>query len=413
MTMRTVHRALFALVIFIGTTGGVPAQEAFSLGVVLGLSGTGATYSRDAVDAIQLAVDEINAGGGLLGKHPIELHVRDTETRADVAVEVLTDLIRRNQVRAVIGTYSSAAALAIKSVCRDNKVLHIATVSNSEDITKLDPSPYTFSVVPNTYMMSRAAVIGAVRLARQNGWKTYATIASDYAWGRSSQEIQVELFKQLAPELRLVAAVWPRLGQTRFNSFTVALSNADPDFIVSSVAGEDNVYWLRDAWEYRLMKTAPVVGGLISVTELLADDGSLRRGMYARLRAPFFAHLDVPAMVSFVARYRERFGRYPSDWAVMSYDGVHALRQGAELADSIDIERIRAALTATTIDTTRGRLQFRAIDNQLSASAYFGRIADTPDYPFPVYVDLVELKGPDIWRPEAEILRARTSALSR
>jgi hypothetical protein len=59
------------------------------------------------------------------------------------------------------------------------------------------------------------------------------------------------------------------------------------------------------------------------------------------------------------------------------------------------------------IDTTRGRLYFREIDNQLSCSAYFGRIADDPNYQFPIYHDLLELKAPDNWRPEEEIVAAR------
>ncbi len=58
-------------------------------------------------------------------------------------------------------------------------------------------------------------------------------------------------------------------------------------------------------------------------------------------------------------------------------------------------------------DTTRGRLFFREVDNQLSCSAYFGRVADDPAYDFPIYHDLRELKGQDIWRPETEIMQAR------
>ena len=112
-------------------------------------------------------------------------------------------------------------------------------------------------------------------------------------------------------------------------------------------------------------------------------------------------------MTAFVKRFRARYERYPGDWAVMSYDGVHALRQGVEAANSVDTEAVKDALRGLAIDTTRGRLSFREIDNQLSASAYFGRIGDDPRYPFPIYTDLVELKGPDIWRPEGEIRAAR------
>ena len=106
-------------------------------------------------------------------------------------------------MRAVIGTYSSATALAIKPICRANGVLQIATISNSEDITRLDPSPYTFSVVPNTYMISKAVATGVAKLAKaKRVGSSYVTIASDYAWGRSSQEVQVAMLKELAPDVR-------------------------------------------------------------------------------------------------------------------------------------------------------------------------------------------------------------------
>lgn len=381
--------------------------EPFHLGVALGLTHTGAQYSKQAVEAIELAVSQINAEGGLLGKHPINLFVSDTQTDAQVAVEVVKKLIDENQVRCIIGTYSSAAAQAIKPICRQNKVLHIATISNSEDITKVDFSPYTFSVVPNTYMMAKGLVLGVSTLARKTGWKTYATIASDYAWGRSSQNIQVELMRQVAPEIELVGTFWPKLGETQFNAFIVAIMALKPDFVLSTIGGADNAYWMRDAREYRLFKQIESPGGLISVSELIEQATSIPRGRYGRCRAPFFAHLDVPMIIQFVDAYKTKYNRYPTDWAVMSYDGVYALKQGIEKAGSIDSETVRNAMKGLSINTTRGQLTFREIDNQLSCSAYFGRVADDPQYPMPIYEDLLELKGPDIWRSEEEILAAR------
>ena len=107
-------------------------------GAALGLSGTGAPYSKEALEGIELAVNEINARGGLLGKHPIKLFIRDTQTRPAEAVKVVKNLILKNRVQSIIGTYHSGCTLAITPICRENKVLHIATVSNSDNITKID-----------------------------------------------------------------------------------------------------------------------------------------------------------------------------------------------------------------------------------------------------------------------------------
>jgi branched-chain amino acid transport system substrate-binding protein len=325
-----------------------------------------------------------------------------------VAAIVAKELIDRDKVRCIIGTYSSATALIIKPMCRESGVLQIATVSNAEDITRVDFSPYTFSVVPNTYMEAKATVLGIAKLAKEKGWKTYVTIASDYAWGRSSQENQVELMKKIAPGIKLLGAYWPRLGQSRFNSFIVDITAKKPDFVLSTIAGEDNVFWMRDARDYGLLKDVEYPGGLVSVSELISQAKSIRRGIYGRCRAPFFAHMNIPMMTNFVENYRKKYNRYPTDWAVMSYDGVYALKQGVEAAKSIDTEKVKKAMTGLSIDTCRGKLSFRNIDNQLNCSAYFGRIADDPKYPFPIYHDLMEYKGPDIWRAEAEITKART-----
>jgi branched-chain amino acid transport system substrate-binding protein len=361
----------------------------------------------EAVEGLEIAVNEINGQGGLLGKHPIKLFIRDTQTQPAIAEQEARRLIQDHGVRSIIATNSSSTALAIKPICRENRVLHIAPISNSEDITKIDPSPYTFSVVPNTYMMSKAVVMGVAKLASEKGWTKYATIASDYSWGRSSAEIQIELLKEVAPDIELVGSFWPRLGQTRFNSFIVDIMGQKPDFVLGSIAGADNAYWMRDCRDYRFFKKIEYPGGLISVTELIKDAKSIRRGLYGRSRAPFFAHLDNPMMASFVKAFKSKHGRYPSDWAVLLYDAVYALKQGVEKAGNIDTEHVKAAMRGMTIKTTRGRFFFREIDNQLSCSAYFGQIADDSAYEFPIYHDLLELKGPDIWRPEAEIAAAR------
>jgi branched-chain amino acid transport system substrate-binding protein len=183
--------------------------------------------------------------------------------------------------------------------------------------------------------------------------------------------------------------------------------NKAPDFVLESIAGTDNDYWRRAAHDYRLFRRIETPAGLVSLVELVREKKWIRRGVYGQTRAPFFAHPDVPMMQRFVENYRARKGSYPSDWAVMSYDGVHAIRQGVEKAGSIETERVKDALKGLAIETTRGRLAFREIDNQLSASVYLGRVADDPRYDFPIYADLAEFKGPDIWRPEAEILEAR------
>jgi branched-chain amino acid transport system substrate-binding protein len=400
--------SLFLLGGLIGLNSSL-AAEPYHLGVNLAITGTGALYCKDGTDAIKLAVDEINAEGGFLGKHPIKLFIRDTHTKPDVGVREAKDLILRDKVRCILGSYSSAVAAAFKPVCQEYKVLHIPAISNSENITKINFSPYTYQVVPNSYMQAKAVVLGVAELAKKKGWKEYVTIASDYEWGRSTQENTVKLLKQFAPQLKLTKEFWPRLGETQFTSYITAIMAQKPDFAYGCLASKDNVAWMKQAKAYGFFDKIPFPGSLISVSELIIQAKTLTRGLIGLCRAPFFAHMDVPMMANFVKNFRAKYNRYPSDWAVMEYDAVYALKQGIEKAGSIDTEKVRHALKGATIDTCRGRLFFRCIDNCLSCSSYIGVVADDPNYPFPIYHDLVEVTGPESWRPEAEIVAARAA----
>ncbi|MEW6351645.1 MAG: ABC transporter substrate-binding protein [Thermodesulfobacteriota bacterium] len=382
------------------------ADEPYNLGVALGLTGPGSLYSNDGLAAITLAVEEINAQGGFLGKHKIELFVKDTKTEAQEAKRVVNELVKE-KVRTVLGTYSSDTALAIKPICREHKVLHIAAISNSEDITMKDFSPYTFSVVPNSYMQSKAVALGVSKLAKEKNWITYCTIASDYSWGRSSQLNLVEFLKKDAPRLKLVRDFWPPLGEKRFGGFIRTAWNYRPDCLIGFLASNDNVEWLRQAGAEDLFRKIPYHGSLLSVSELTTEARTVPRGVIALARAPFFAHLDVPMMTRFMKSFQEKHKRYPSDWAVLEYDAVYALKQAVEKAKSVDTEAVKDAMKGMTIETCRGKLKFREIDNQLGCSSYIGVVSDDPKYHFPIFSPLWEIKGPDSMRPEKEILEAR------
>lgn len=102
------------------------AAEDYRLGVVLGITGPGAGYSKDGLNGIKLAVEQINAKGGFLGKHVIKLFVADDQNKPDVAVNVTKDLILSDGVRCVLGTYASDCAIAIKSICKEHKAYNVA-----------------------------------------------------------------------------------------------------------------------------------------------------------------------------------------------------------------------------------------------------------------------------------------------
>ncbi len=402
---------VLALSLAVGMSLPQPVQakkKYYNLGVALAITGTGALYCRDGVDAIKLAVEEINKKGGFLGRYPIKIFIQDTHTKPPMAVRAVRHLILRNKVQAVFGTYSSACAVAIKPVCQQYKVLHLPAISNSENITRIHFSPWTYQVVPNSYMQAKSVVLGVAALAKKKGWKKYITIASNYEWGKSTQANTVALLKKFAPKLKLIKAYWPRLGETEFGSFITAIMAQKPDFVIGCLASKDNAAWMKQAQAYGFFKKIPYPGSLISVSELIAQAKTIPRGIIGLCRAPFFAHMNNPRMRHFVAAFRKKYGRYPSDWGVMEYDAVYILKQGIDKARSINNEKVRRALKGAHVVTTRGRFYFRKIDNQLSCyGGYVGPVEDSPKYPFPIYVPVIKVPGPKSWRPAAEIIKAR------
>lgn len=383
------------------------SHREYRLGVLLGLSGSGLVYSKDGIEAIKLAVDEINKKGGMLGKHKIKLFIRNTNTRSDVALREASSLILHDKVDAILGTYSSATALAIKPLVHKYKTLLITAISNSENVTLKNNSPYIFSVGPNSYMQAAAIAIGVARLAKKNGWQTYSTIASDYEWGRSTQGNIVNLLKNQAPELKLINEEWPRLGELNFTPYISNIAKLTPDFVLGVIASLDNVRWIHTANATNFFDRFAYPGSLISVSELIRQKEILPRGMTGVARAPFFAHLDNPIMEQFASNYKSNFRHYPSDWAVLEYDAVYALKQGIEAANSLDNEKISNVMSSLKVKTTRGNLQFRPIDNQLNCPSYFGVIADSKDYKFPILKDLQLISGEESMRSEEEIKALR------
>jgi branched-chain amino acid transport system substrate-binding protein len=400
----------FSLILlgFLANSGTGLAAEPYNIGIALAFTGSGALYSKEGAEGMKLAIEEINAQGGFLKKHPINVSIRDTQSKPDASVRETKDLILRDKVRCILGPYSSSEAVAMKPICAEYKVLHITACANSENIGRLNFSPYTFLVVPNTYQQAKASALYIADMTKKKGWKEYVTIAADYEWGRSGQENTVQLLKEAVPDLKLKKEFWPPLGETQFTSYITAIMAQKPDFVVSVLTSKDNVAWMKQAQAYGFFDKIPYFGGLLTLTELKILAKEIPRGVIGICRGPFYAHMNVPMMANFVKNYQAKYGEYPSDWAVMGYDAVYALKQGIEKARSIDTEKVSKAMSGMNINTCRGQLSFRKIDNQLNCPSYLGVVGDDPKYPFPILKDLLVFSGTDSSRPEAEILDARS-----
>jgi len=386
------------------------AAKTYRLGLLLPVTGTGANYADGAIKAVTNSVAEINERGGFLGKHPIEIEYRDTHTKPDVTAREGRDLIARENVQTVVGTYSSACALALQEIIHEHKVLHLAATSNSSKIVNENFTPYTYQFCPNSRMQSGSVAVALAEMAKKRGWKSYVTIGQDYEWGRQTQAGFVEAFGARTEGVKMTKELWFKLGETNFASYISAIMAEKPDFCFGAIAGKDNRTFMQQAKSAGMFKRIPYPGGLISVTELQQQKKSLERGMIGLARCPFFAHLDQPLMKKYIDMHRAKHGEdaYPTDWACMHYDAIYGLEQGINKAGSIETEAVKAALKGATIDTCRGQATFRDCNNQLNIPAgYVGEVADSPDYPFPIYKldTMIIVKAEEVWVPTCDEVR--------
>ncbi|MBW2705096.1 MAG: ABC transporter substrate-binding protein [Deltaproteobacteria bacterium] len=391
---------------FVSAAAGKP----YKLGLLLPVTGTGANYADGAIKAVTNAVAEINGRGGFLGKHPIEISFRDTHTKPDVAAREARDVISRDNVQTIVGTYSSACAMAIQEIIHERKILHLAATSNSSKIVNENYTPYTYQFCPNSKMQAGSVVVAVSEMIKKNNWGSYVTIGQDYEWGRDTQKQFVDALGKKSPNTKLSKELWFRLGETEFSSYISAVMASKPDFLFGAIAGKDNRTFIRQAQGMGLFKRIPYPGGLISVTELQQQRRSIPRGMIGLARCPFFAHLDQPLMQKYIKMHIAKYGEdaYPTDWACMHYDAIYGLEQKITEIGSIETEAVRKGLKSATLDTCRGKATFRDCNNQLNIPAgYVGAVWDSPDYPFPIYKPdtMVIVKAEDVWTPTCDEVR--------
>jgi len=377
--------------------------EPYRIGVLLPTTGTGANYSERPIKGLPLIAAEINKRGGLLGKHPIELIVRDTQTKPDVGAREARSLILNEKVKTIISSWSSAVAMAVQEIVHEYKVLHLTATSNSSKIVNENYTPYTFMFGPNSQMQSSATVVAVSRMIKEKGWKNYVTLGLDYEWGRDAQKVFVTELAKVSPETKLAKELWAKLGETDFTSYITAIMGLKPDFVFGAIAGKDNETFLQQAKAAGFFQRVVYPGVFLPVTELMQQRNTLPRGIIGLNRCPFFAMMDKPMMKKYVELYQAKFGKqdYPDDFACMYFDSLNGLDQAITKAGTIETEAVRKAMTGATIDTCRGKLTFRDCNNQLDCASYLGEVVDVPEYPFPIFnpKTMIVVEGRDVWLP--------------
>jgi branched-chain amino acid transport system substrate-binding protein len=388
-----------------GSTGTTAAKEAgppIKLGSAIDISGPVAATGKDALAGMQFAVDELNAGKGVLGRK-VDFITRDNQSKPEVAVEEARKLVEEDKVVALMAPASSAAALAVStSVAKPLKTPMFTHSSNTDALTVKQFHPYIFSLGPNSLMESNAQ---AKALSKEKYVK-YGLIAADYEGGHANIETFKEYIKKYNPNVSFSVEVFPPLGEKDYTSYINKIIAAKPDFVFSVLFGGDLIAFTKQAKAVGFFGKVPFTS-LYDSTTLKALGADAPEGTRGYGRAPFFA-VKTSQAEQFVKDFKAKTGNYPSDWSVMGYDVVMAWAQGVEAAGKTDADAVVAALETTKVKTLRGEVTLRKVDHQADVPEYYGTITK-PDatYGFPIWSNAQEIPGADIILPEADVLKRR------
>jgi len=386
----------FALTLVIASSAF--SQDTIKIGVIYDFAGGCHMYSEVGIKGIKLALEEINAKGGILGKK-VEYIVRDTEGKTDVAVREVKDLILREKVNFLIGPCSSGTALAMQVVHSEYKILRISAIANTEAQTVDKFSPYFVEVVPNTYMEAVAATRYFQKKVPKA--KKFATIGPDYDFGRREEGAFAEEIKRLVPDAEIVYEAWPKLGEKDFTAFITAIMAKKPDAVHGSLFGGDLVSFTKQAAPYGFFEKTPFIA-LYDLPVLVALGADAPEGTFGFGRGCFFMDPN-PKMMEYVEKFKKATGDYPDGWAVQNYDAVYLLKTAIEKAKTIETEAVIKAIEGMPFDSLRGPFSIRALDHMGTVPCYQGTIAKDPKYPFKTWKDLSRVPGEEVIRPEASV----------
>ena len=348
---------------------------------------------------MELAVAEINAAGGVLGR-PLEIVVRDDSGNPGDAVRVAEELLAREKVVFLMGTFASNVGLAVADLAKQRKVVFLASEPLTDKIVWDAGNHYTFRLRASTYMQTAMLVPEAAKL----GKKRWAIVYPNYEYGQAATAAFKQLLTaQQGSGIEFVEFPVP-LGKIDPGPVVQAMLDAKPDAIFSSLFATDLARFVREGELRGLFKDRPVfnlLGGEPEYLDPLKEEAPV--GWWVT-GYPWYA-IDTPAAKHFREAYQAKYNDYPRLGSVVGYSAVKAAAAAIQKAGSTDTEKLVAALSGLTFETPFGPVTFRRLDHQSTMGAYVGRTAVKDGKG--VMVDWRYADGKDFLPPDDAIKRLR------
>jgi branched-chain amino acid transport system substrate-binding protein len=364
------------------------------------------SYSRMAAftvpyrAAMQLAVDEINARGGVLGGRKLEFIFRDDGGTTGDATRAADELVTREGVAMLVGTFLSNVGLAVADYANQHKIVFLASEPLSDAMTMAGGNRYTFRVRPSTFMQTKM-LVDAVKGKDVTRW---AIVAPNYEYGQTAAANFKRLIKEVNPKAEIVAEQYPALGKVDAGATVNALAQAKPDGIFNVLFAADLPPFVREGTTRGLFEGKTVVSLLTGEPEYLLPLGEETPEGWIVTGYPW-DQIDLLRHKAFVQAYRARTNETPRLGSLLGYVVGYMVRDAIEKAGGTNTEKLIAALEGMQFDTVIGPVSMRASDHQSTHGAWVGetalkgRAGTMKNWR---YVD-----GATVMFPEAEVKAAR------
>jgi len=384
---------------------GTPAILTYGLGdqpIKIGdidpLTGNYAAEGESQTRGAKMAVAEVNARGGVLGR-PLELVIEDNASNAGLSAQKTHKLIDQDKVALLMGTVSSAAALSVSQVAHQEGMIYMVSGGHTDPVTGSECHWSTFRICTTTYMLA-AGLAGT--LYKKFGGKWYF-LTPDYAFGHTLQSSYEAILKKLGGT-NLGSSLSP-LGTTDFSSYLIKAASTNPDVLINLTDGQDRINSLKQAAQFGLFKKFAIGGGLSELEVLRALPSEARTG-WATLEW-WWNQPNTPHVKEWVESYRKGYpdGSYPSARTWFGYAALHSLALGVNRAKSLTPVKVARAIEGLElppeIKLQPNRVYFRPGDHQLMSSEFPGEAI--PDGTYPDLFKVLEvMAGDDVALPVTE-----------
>jgi branched-chain amino acid transport system substrate-binding protein len=367
-------------------------EEPVKIGLDNPLTGTYAAVGGNELHGCELAIEQINAAGGIVGRQVQLLSEDSTSGDAGTAVQKARKLIERDKVNFLLGNVNSALTLAMADVSNEKGVIHVVPGGHTDAVTGKTCHWNVFRVCNTTQMEANAV---APTLIKDGGKKWYY-ITPDYAFGHTLQAGLEAACTRLGGS-KIGADLTP-LGTTDFSSYLIKAQAANPDVIIFLVQGNDMINALKQAVQFGLDKRFHLAGAQQELEPLIGLPPEARIGTW--VFEWYWNQPGVAGVKEFVEAIKKKTGHMPTARTWFGFASTWSCALGANAAKSLDAVKISKAMQGMKLPPHVACMPdapfFRAGQNQLIPNLYVGHAQAKGSTDEDLFKVTTVVKGPDI-----------------